>query len=252
MEARDFLYCLEWDFDVDAQLAAIHALLHQHGAAKREFHAGIEQLEEHARKLTGELSERAEQEWLDRLHHGVYQDAAHSMAAVGMLAPLLETIFHESFTRIGAKFFANSVPATGHSRWVGVPGRKHWDCHLVRSGSSWKQDLPGGIMELAEALGLGARLPNDLGPTLSALFAYRNKMFHLGFEWPLDEREKFAARITSEAWPDVWFSKATSGDQPWIFYLSEEFIEHCLVRIQDVLDALGGFIRDELVPRGAA
>ena len=34
-------------------------------------------------------------------------------------------------------------------------------------------------------------LPDDLEPTLSALFAYRNAMFHSGFEWPRKELERF-------------------------------------------------------------
>ena len=36
---------------------------------------------------------RLEDEWLDSLHHSIFQDAAHSMAAVGMLAPFVESLF---------------------------------------------------------------------------------------------------------------------------------------------------------------
>src|SRR5258705_6404908 len=37
LEARDFLCCLKLDFDIDAQLAAIRALLRQHLGASRAF-----------------------------------------------------------------------------------------------------------------------------------------------------------------------------------------------------------------------
>ena len=119
---------------------------------------------------------------------------------------------------------------------------------MVKDGRTSK-DLVSGIMQLADATGLSARLPRDLQATLSALFAYRNKMFHLGFEWPLDERLNFAKRITNEAWPNDWFAKATSDGKPWVFYLSKVFIEHCLATIEKVLDAFSVLVRDELLPK---
>ena len=70
-------------------------------------------------------------------------------------------------------------------------------------------------------------------------------MFHNGFEWSLNEREKFGERIRRKGWPHDWFSTATRDDKPWIFYLSEQYIEHCLEMFDEVLDAVGGFIRDD-------
>ena len=70
--------------------------------------------------------------------------------------------------------------------------------------------------------------------TLAALFAYRNKMFHNGFEWPMKERHKFSEEIQRRGWPPEWFKKSTSGDQPWIFYMSADFIQHCLDTIDQV------------------
>ena len=34
---------------------------------------------------------------VDHLHQSVFQDAAHSMAAVGMLAPFVESLFKQAF-----------------------------------------------------------------------------------------------------------------------------------------------------------
>jgi hypothetical protein len=72
-------------------------------------------------------------------------------------------------------------------------------------------------------------------------------MFHNGLEWPLDERVRFDERIRSKGWPSDWFSTATSADEPWIFYLSEQYIEHCLEMIEQVLAAVGAFNRDDLI-----
>src|SRR5207248_2198413 len=78
--------------------------------------------------------------------------------------------------------------------------------------------------------------------------AYRNKMFHLGFEWPMEERLSFEKAIADSKWTGGWFVKSTSGDSPWIFYMSKEFITHCLATIDKVLDAFGEFVRDVLLP----
>lgn len=74
------------------------------------------------------------------------------------------------------------------------------------------------------------------------LFEYRNKMFHLCLEWPDEERKKFAARIDSGGWTDC-FARAKSGGKPWIFYMSREFIDHCLDTVDRIIEGIGGRVR---------
>jgi hypothetical protein len=245
-EPRDYLCALELDFDIESQLAAIRALLRLNKGAEQAVDEEIKELEEHARRLTGDANEWAVDEWVDTVHRSAYEGAAHSMAAVGMLAPLVETIFHQCFGRIGTRFFGTRLPTTVHLRWT-TSGRELWDCHFVYTGKKWRKDLTNGVLQLAEALELVPNLPPTFEQTVSALFAYRNKMFHHGLEWPLEERESFSQCIRREGWPENWFSLATSGDKPWIFYLSEHYIEHCLEITEQVLDALGTFIGKELI-----
>ena len=47
------------------------------------------------------------------------------------------------------------------------------------------------IVKGVEEEGMKEYLPSDLEPTLSALFEYRNQMFHGGFEWSAGELRKF-------------------------------------------------------------
>lgn len=101
--------------------------------------------------------------------------------------------------------------------------------------------MVAGIMQLSSATGLNEFLPINLAKTLSAVFAYRNKMFHLGFEWPVHEREKFSILIINEKWPTTWFHWATSGSKPWICYMTDELISECLTQIDGVLHAIGEF-----------
>lgn len=107
---------------------------------------------------------------------------------------------------------------------------KQWDCSYVSSSPNRKH-LVGGIMELADAVGLARDLPRELRKTLSALFAYRNQMFHLGFEWPESQRMAFERRIKEEDWRD-WFSQSTDDRKPWIFYLNDGFVSHCLNTVE--------------------
>ncbi len=165
------------------------------------------------------------------------------MAAVGMLAPLFESILCQSFSGIRRSFETNSIPFSSHLRWKLIT-KKQWDCHFVFTQSGGKEkNLVKGVLQLADATGLTVHLPNDFGPTLQALFEYRNKMFHFGFEWPTVERERFQKRTAD--WPSDWFRMATSDHKPWIFYLTDTFIHHCLTIIDNVLSGVGVFARDK-------
>jgi hypothetical protein len=106
--------------------------------------------------------------------------------------------------------------------------------------------LVQGIFELAVATGLDKHLPGNTRMTLEALYGYRNKNFHLGFEWPAEERGKFEKRISSDSWPKEWFEYSSSDHKPWIFYMSDLFIRHCLEMVEAIMAALGRFYREKV------
>ena len=248
LEPRDYIYALEIDFDVDSQLMAIGGLLHRNRNADRSVREEIKKIEEHTQRLKDVEAEWAVADWVDQLIHSTYQDAAHSMSAVGMLAPLVETVFYQCFQSIGKRFYPASHPHKTHDRWNAAHGIQ-WDCHFVVTNGRAEKDIIKGIFQLSDAVGLTKRFPADLKAALSALFAYRNNMFHNGFEWPVEARERFAKRITREKWPSDWFAVATIDGKPWIFSLSDNFIRHCNKTVEQVLQAIGGFVRDELLPK---
>jgi hypothetical protein len=159
------------------------------------------------------------------------------MAAVGMLAPFLESLFSRAFEGLREFCEARGIQAKPHHRWHMVK-TKAWDCHYTAGG---RKDIVTGIGELTQALAM----PPDLLKTLAALFAYRNKNFHQGFEWPVNERDAFETRIAREGWPQQWFDRAQSNHKPWIIYLSPAFVEHCLKTIDRILDAIGAFVREK-------
>lgn len=228
------------DLDYEAQLAAVRSLLRRNQEADKGLEKEIEEITRFAEHSSGLRNEQAVNELIGRYHDSVYQDAAHSMAAVGMLAPLFESLFTAAFHGIHEHFHARSH-SDSHCRWNQAESEA-WDCHNFWSDSGRRStNLVEGILQLADACALAQYLPSDFRKTLEALFTYRNKMFHNGFEWPRREREKFDTRMSE--WPSEWFAKATSGDAPWVFYMSDTFIEHCIATIGEVLAGLGQYCK---------
>ncbi len=239
------------DLDYDSQLAAIQYLLRQHKKDDKTLRDEIKRIEQIAQRTTGLRNEHAVNEWMNHVHASIFQDAAHSMAAVGMLAPLIESMFYQAFHGIRQIIHEQKeiTPINMHIRWKQAT-EDQWDCHYFWSKGKQTRDLVKGILQLAEAVELSSYLPSDLKLTLQALFEYRNKMFHNGFEWPLDVRQRFQQRINDAKWPQEWFSKAEHGDNPWIFYLTDIFINHILITIDNTIKGIGAFCNNELLPYG--
>ena len=194
------------EFNHGTQLVAIRGLLYRQGRADQELSDRIKDADEVARRTTGRANEHAVDVWVELAEMFCYQDAAHSMAAVGMIAPLIESAFRAAFRSIG-----NELPPR----------------NLVRN-----------IVKGVEAMGMKEYLPADLEPTLSALFAYRNKMFHGGFEWSSEELKRFERLLDENRWPPDWFSRATSDDEPWMFYMTSDFVDHCLEMAEEVIGGI--------------
>lgn len=192
-----------------AQLVAIRDLLHRQELADQELSDRIKEADAVARRTEGRANDDAVDFWVELAEMSCYQDAAHSMAAVGMIAPLIESAFRTAFRSIG-----DELP----------PG------NLVKE-----------IVKHAEEVGMKEHLPPDLEPTLSALFAYRNKMFHGGFEWSTDELKKFDKLLEENRWPPDWFSKATTDDEPWMFYMTSAFVDCCLEMAEGVIRGIRQF-----------
>ncbi len=197
------------EFNHGAQLVAIRGLLHRQELADQELSDRIKEADEVARRTRGRANEHAVDVWVELAEMSCYQDAAHSMAAVGMIAPLVESAFRAAFRSIG-----NELPSGS----------------LVRN-----------IVKRVEEVGMKEYLPADLEPMLSALFAYRNKMFHGGFEWSSEELKRFERLMDENRWLPDWFSKATSDDEPWMFYMTSAFVDHCLEMAEGIIRGIEQF-----------
>jgi hypothetical protein len=241
---RDYAVLLLEDVDIEAQLRAIRGQLDRHAQADAALQADINNLIERASKASGAYGVHLENSWADEMHGSVFQDAAHSAAAIGMLAPLLESLFVGIFS--GIRDIAppvQRVPLAGaRAAYAADPG--FWDPHLVFSATGGKRkDVLRGIVQLVETTGLAPELPADYDEMLGAVFGYRNKMLHHGFEWPPAERAKFEATIVREGWPANWFERSQTNGETWIIYMGDTLIRHTLTQIDEMLDGIGAFIQ---------
>lgn len=200
--------------DFRSQLLAIRSVLERNHEAEEKVAAEIKKLEADIRERGG--SSWMVDRWVDKLHSSTFLDAAHSMAAVGLVAPLMESLF----SRI-VRHFKDEKTWTRRRRRVGIAK---------------------AFLQIAEDIDLRRHLPDDLDTTATALFAYRNKMFHGGLEWPDKDRANFGKRVHSDGWTHC-FSSADSGNQPWFFYMKREFIERCLDTFYEIIDGVGAHAR---------
>ena len=238
---RDEALILTSQVDLEAQLLAIKKVLHLNQKENERESAETEDLETSIQDAHGEDADYFVDEWVERLHNSVFLDAAHSMSAVGMLAPFVESLFDWIFKNL-REIQAQSSELTDNDRTL-CSQNEFWDPRLVFHPKGRRKDIVQGVQQLADSIGLGEYLPDNYEKTLSALFSYRNKMFHNGFEWPMEERDKFENLIKKKTWPQEWFQKSTTDGEPWIFYMSDSFIEHCLATIDQVLEGVGKYAK---------
>lgn len=247
MNNRDRALFLIKERDLAAQLIAIEEVLQNNRKIGEKIAAEISALDHRIRCYVdsdNSFPNCLEGHRVDTIHYSVFQDAAHSMSAVGMLAPFLESLFVSIFDELRAQERSNNNASEGDERGTGEKAR-YWDPHFVFEKSGYRKDLVAGIRQLSKSIGLNNYLPEEYDVMLSALLSYRNVMFHHGLEWPMKERFKFIQRIQDENWPNNWFDTSRSGGEPWIFYITSDFVEHCLNCIEKILEGVGKYLEND-------
>ena len=216
--------------DYRSQLDAVRSLLYRTNRSEDELLEDIRQTERQAVQSTGTASEFLGDRRDDLVHYSIFQDAAHSMAAVSMIAPALESAFKDVGTKIG-----RPIPRPREEDYCNSCGAA-LGLKIVTGGTVVD------IMKMVDEEGIAPYLPDDLRPTLQAIFEYRNKMLHCGFEWPEHEIQNFSRR--REAWTEGWFGNAFRDNKPWMFYMSRVFISHCLAMVDEIIEGLGDYLVD--------
>ena len=194
-----------------AQLEAVRKFLSWQEQADAHSREEIERAKQLVKAASGEQHDFLNEDLIELWHRSVYEGATRSIAAAVMLAPLIESLFHRLALAIGRKW----------------PSRR----------------VPHEIMELVKDCELSP-FPGELDRTLRALFEYRNRIFHWGLEWPADERREFPGLIRDSGWSGSWFNWSEDRDGPWVFYLTDDFVSHCLDLFEQVFEVVQKYIQN--------
>lgn len=249
LHGRDHILTLIDNVEWDSQLQAIRLLIGRNRKAREDFSAYIQQNEDEVNAYSGPHHGHYVDQHVDLLHETVYRDAAESMAAIGMIAPMVESILCQSLAALGRMYQEKNMAPPAHDRWTRADRsiskwEDRWNCQLKFSrDNEVKNNIPDGFLQLAEACGLARYLSADFMTWFKAMFNYRNFMFHGGFEWTVSNRRKFANMIEKEGWQQ-FFTCSTSGGEPWIYYLTNETIDDMPDRVGKMLDELGQFAKE--------
>lgn len=143
LTGRDYIEFALTDINLDAQLMAARSLLRRNREADAQLTQDIRALEERARSASGPFADRLVDDHTDLLFASVFHDAANSMAAVGMVAPMMESTFVALFKAIGRQ----SWPLVGTKRRMRAGDHSaFWDAQIYypKSGEP-KADLALGV-----------------------------------------------------------------------------------------------------------
>lgn len=244
MEDRDYLFRLVNTIDWDSQLEAIKGVLRRDQKASQAVSENIDELKLEAETYRGPHHEHVVDEHVDAMFRSSYSEAANSLAAIGMIVPMLESLYSQSFHSLGQMYAAKGMVPPPHRRWDRAGAHpERWNCQ-VYFGEDGKahQDIIRGIRQITVASGLAGHLPEGAANWIDAMLTYRNKMFHGGFEWSLAQRDQFNQQIAERQWGDL-FQSATSDHKPWIFYIRDEVIAEMPKQIEGILDGMGRFAK---------
>ena len=145
---RDLAQFLIEGLNLESQLIAIRSVLSRNEKAEAGYWQAAKLLEEHAAAEEGEYGHHLTDRWVDHMHQGVYLDAAHSMSAVAMLAPFIESLFSAVFREIRRREEKERPPAAMDKR-TRLSRDLLWNPHLVLNAREVNDDLVKGIEELA-------------------------------------------------------------------------------------------------------
>ncbi|OWO89717.1 hypothetical protein B5E41_30015 [Rhizobium esperanzae] len=243
LQGRDYLFFLLDNLDWDSQLLAVRMMIARNRHAAEAFSKAIERDEEEVQAYRGPHHHHYVDQHTDMLHESIFRDAAESMAAIGMIAPMVESTLGQSLAALGEMYTRKNLTPPEHKRWKranGDPAR--WNCQIYFNNKGEpKNNILEGFPQLAAASGLEQFLSPGFHTWFKAMFTYRNFMFHGGFEWSLERRAAFKEAIEKNGW-DV-FTCSKTGGEPWAFYITDEAINQMPTMVESMLDSLAQFAK---------
>ncbi|MET3600725.1 hypothetical protein [Martelella mangrovi] len=101
LDKRDYIHTLIDHVEWDAQLRAIRLLLGRNRKSREEASEFIKRDGEELKSYKGSHHDHYVDQHVDLIHDSIYEDAAESMAAIGMIAPMVESILCQAMAALG-------------------------------------------------------------------------------------------------------------------------------------------------------
>jgi len=226
-------------FESSSDLREISALLDVVFTWRNGLRAEIADAEQSWRLASSMYAEMAaEASALDLYHQSVFRDAAAVQAAVGTLAPFIEGFLAHAFDYL--LYLSDRLESGDGSRdWgdrarlVGIPDWPQAD-----------QQAPfiACVKKMTQALALEEWLDKNLLDRLELLFTFRNRSLHNAYRWPKATIARFKKCVDQRGW-QPWVQWAMCGEQPWMAYLTDEFISDQLSLTRRLTDGFRSVVR---------
>ncbi|ANL47567.1 hypothetical protein AMC87_CH02902 [Rhizobium phaseoli] len=244
LDDRDYLYTLVHNIDWQAQLRAVRLMISRNRQAGEAFSKAIANDAAEVRAYEGPHQDHWIGQHVDMIHESVYRDAAESMAAIGMIAPLVESTLGQSLAALGGMHDRKNIHPGNHKRWKRAESHaERWNCQYYFDDKNVaKNNIILGLPQVAAACGLDKFLSQDFMTWFKAMFNYRNFMLHGGFEWTVQRREFFEKEIVKHGW-EQFFTCSTTNGRPWVYYIKDEAIDALPTMVENMLDSLGRFTK---------
>lgn len=163
---------------------------------------------------------------------------AQSLAFITTTAAFVESFFRKCLPDMATRFSGKYDQGHDRFRKYGTLNPSFWD---PTKPTTKGDTITRRILDILEGSELITRMGPEFSTVLDAIFKYRNQMIHSGFEWPLKERQKFAATIREGKWPH-WFFISTVDDEPWCFTITPLFRKACLDLCERSVSTFGGLL----------
>lgn len=244
LHGRDFLFFLLDNLDWDSQLSAVRLMIARNKEAREAYDKAIKRDKEEVQAYRGPYRHHYDDQHTDMLHETIFRDAAESMAAIGMIAPMVESTLGQSLAALGNMYETKKIAPPVHKRWTRAGTHKErWNCQFhFNNKKEAKNNILEGFPQLAAASGLEPFLPPGFHSWFKAMFSYRNSMFHGGFEWSLERRSAFRESIEKNGW-EQFFTCSETGGQPWAYYLTNDTLNEMPSVVETLLDGLAAFAK---------
>ncbi len=173
-----------------------------------------------------------------------FVSVACSQVVVGAICPLFEFLFIRAFGRF-QNMFQQTELTKSHIRWTAdMDEDKRWNpkFYYDKKDKKTKENLPDGYWQLLEAIGHADSISDLDAEIIYALFLYRNRVLHSGYEWPKNVRKKFCDVLKDRSknysrWMD-WFEVGRDDNEPWIIASTKLLADDAMTSIKTVASKL--------------